>query len=448
MSRLDGMMSARFDGALKAIILLTIPVFAILSVISVRALYIDGSHYLLNVILSNDFFIAAKARTFVHVSTQILPLLLLKAGVGDLNVLIRAYTIDLCLYPLAVWALVLWRAVKSDELAIYCTLFAVIYLNGMYFHGESIPTYAFTVLVFSILDSKAKIAWPWAIAGAISCFILILSYEATLFLGALLAVRGTLRLIYHPDPGQRVLTLAMVILSLASSASAAYFLIYTQHHYPLAPVTELSLLWQNHQCALSAVSGGLFFLVRCGWTRQYASSVTVLGALLAALLFIPFLWATPYQTHMVRAFLGLILFGCLGLLLVSPYFSPWLRPTDAGSVIPLILLASLSIAHVYHLDGFRKYHRYVEQLVNIVPGHIPDEAIPTETRSVYGSIWANASQSLLLQCRNSAQGIVDAPQNYWWQPFSPLLPPVLPPQIYKSKSLFGNPVVTERCERR
>jgi hypothetical protein len=256
MSRLDGMMSARFDGALKGIILLTIPVFAILSVISVRALYIDGSHYLLNVILSSDFFIAAKARTFVHVSTQILPLLLLKAGVGDLNVLIRAYTIDLCLYPLAVWALVLWRAVKSDELAVYCTLFAVVYLNGMYFHGESIPTYAFTVLVFSILDSKAKIAWRWAIAGVISCFILILSYEATLFLGALLAVRGTLRLIYHPDPGQRVLTLATVILSLASSASAAYFLIYTQHGQPLAPVTELSLLWQNHQCALSAVSGG------------------------------------------------------------------------------------------------------------------------------------------------------------------------------------------------
>lgn len=447
MKRVDGIMTTRFDGALKGIILLTIPVFAFLSIISVRALYVDGSHYLLNVILSNDFFIAAKARTFVHISTQILPLLLLKAGVGDLNVLIRAYTIDLCLYPLAVWALVLWRAAKCHELAVYCTLFAVVYLNGMYFHGESIPTYAFTVLVFSILDSKARIEWPWAIAGTISCFILTLSYEATLFLGALLAVRGILRLIYHPNPGQRVLTLAMVILSFASSVSAAYFLIYTQHGQPLAPVTQVSLLWENRQCALSAVSGGLFFLVRCGWTRQHALSVTALGALLAVLLFVPFLWATPWQTHMVRGFIGLILFGCLGLLLVSPHFS-WLRPTHAGSVIPLILIASLSIAHVYHLEGFRKYHRYVEQLVNIVPGRIPEEVIPTETQSVYSSVWANASQSLLLQCRNGARGIVDAPQNYWWQPFSPLVPPVLPPQVYKSKSLFGNPVVNERCERR
>ncbi|MCU1349302.1 MAG: hypothetical protein JWO56_2332, partial [Acidobacteria bacterium] len=426
----DRMMSARFDGALSGIILLTIPVFAILSVISSRALYMDGSYYLLNVILANDFFLIEQARTFVHISTQILPLLLLKACVGDLNVLIRAYTIDLCLYPLAVWAVILWRAAKSDEFAVYCTLFAVVYLNGMYFHGESIPTYAFTVLVFSILDSKARMEWPWAVAGTISCFILIWSYEAMLFLGPLLAVRGMLRLIRHPDPGQRAMTIAIVILSVASSASAAYFLIHTRHGHPLAAVTEVSLLWQNRQCVLSAVSGGLFLLVRCGWTRRYASSVAVLGALLAVLLFIPSLWAAPFQTHMVRGFLGLILFGCLGLLLVSPYFSPWLRPTNVGGVIPLILLASLSIAHVYHLEGFRKYHSYVEQLVNIVPGRIADEAIPIEVRSGYSSVWANASQSLLLQCRNGAKGIVDAPLNYWWQPFSPLQPPVLPPQIY------------------
>src|SRR5205085_2267417 len=196
----------RLDGALKCVAVVTIPIFAVMSVFSVRALYMDGAHYLLNVILTNDFFIAAPARTFVHVSTQILPLLLLKAGVGDLNVLIRAYTIDLCLYPLAVWALVLWRAARAGEIAIYSALFAVVYLNGQYFHGESIPTYAFTVLVFSIFASKDKLQWPWAIAGTISCCILLLSYEATAFLGVILAAAGILRLIVHPDPGQRSLT--------------------------------------------------------------------------------------------------------------------------------------------------------------------------------------------------------------------------------------------------
>jgi len=415
--------------AARCAVLLVILCIGIFGIVARKALYADGSFFLLNLITSGTFFLMP-AREFAGIVTQ-LPLLLgLFAGVRDVDVLAGLYGIGLIGVPFALWGYALTIHFRTSLFWVFVIAFAWFYLiSGFFTIGEYNVGYSVVAAAAAIL-LMSRITAVDAIVLLVIAVLGTRSYELMAFAGPFLALTCIGRICVPTCHRHAMGRTARWLTGL----SAAVF-------FWGALIAIASILHPRDPATYAASITGTRLL--SSRPIEYALSLTVL-AVLASVKRLP-LWSAwiavasgialaagyamndwwhvyPSLSYKFRA--ALVAPMAAGLLLLSvhalfPRFKMWsgFAETRASAVLASLLFITLGSTFVSDTGGHaRMVQAYRAELVQL-PESVPvDQTLlgQNEAYQRYLWDWTNPVMSLLLG--DGRRIIENASDYHGWEP--------------------------------
>ena len=290
------------QGAAYRLVVLLVWGLAAYATVTCRGLFWDGSSFLVNILDHGSFHDFYVARAHVDWLTQLPVLLLDKLAVRDTRLLAMAYSLALFGLPAALYHLALAR-VRHDAvlLGIVIAAVAVVYLPTSFFIiGEYNATFAAVTAGMAVtLTVRENRLGDAALLCALGV-LCVRSYEATVYLGPLLAAAIVWSARTDRDRATRVLAGIAALAFIASAAvSAATIADYWSHPHFIKVRSMTSDFWQNLQfviplagLALSTVVG----LARPAWL-QGRGPLIVMGVATAVLASTP--WWRLLHEHSI-----------------------------------------------------------------------------------------------------------------------------------------------------
>jgi hypothetical protein len=338
--------------------------------VTCRGLFWDGSSFLVNILDHGGFHDFYVARAHVDWVTQLPVLLLDKLGVRDTRLLAMAYSLALFGLPAALYHLALAR-VRHDAvlLGIVIAAVAVVYLPTSFFIiGEYNATFAAVVAAMAVTLTARENRPGDAVLLCVLGLFCVRSYEATVYLGPLLAAAIVWSARKDSDRATRVLAGIAAVAFIASAVvSAATIADYWSHPH-FIKVRSMSFdFWQNLQfviplfgLALSTAVG----LARPAWLRGRGPPI-VMGVAAAVLASTPW-WRLLHEHSILYPPSHYLARQAAGLLLALLLACMWLHV--AWQRKPPLALATLRLPAVSQ--------RFVAAMtVLVVAAAIPDLAL-------------------------------------------------------------------------
>jgi len=416
-----------------------------------RGLFVDGSAFLLNIVLRGWFFDFYPPRLYAMIAAQLPIIAALTLGVTDLHLLGRILSLGLFGLPTLFYTLALVRARNEPVLlAVVIAAIGTIFMTTSFFIvGEYNSAYAIAILVAVRLVTAERLTILDGLVLAALSALAMRTYEVFIYLGPLLALM-TLWQLWR-------LSRRPVVASLLHLLSAAFFLKamlvaidsvthpYSQEHLAETYFTALNF-WQNMQFDLAFVPlviVAVWALVRpehLGTLKPYRwGLVCVLLLALSPLLAISDTLVRPLakSQYVARTVGGAII--ATMVLFIWGYSEPRLRTWRVRLALQgeaarrrllafacLILLAVLpsdiylSITWDHFLRSFRSVvvnHRGLVAFEDTPLARMPDILLVEN--------WPLTTQSLILRSRPD-DAILLPPRTFTdWVPFPPTEPPHL-----------------------
>ena len=220
------------DGVLKVFALLLIITIGCSGIYAARGLYADGSFWLVEMLPRGGFFIFDPHRAYAQVLVQLPVAAAIWFDIHNLNTLIRLHSFGFVGMPLLFWLIAMLLHARNTLFWFFLMAFSVSYLRSNFFAaGEFSTAYSLTALCAAILCRQQINAWLAALL-LLASVVLTRAYEATLFLGAFLAILTLLRLVLIKDdrPSVRVVLFVAVIIFLMASALGANSILFQRSY--------------------------------------------------------------------------------------------------------------------------------------------------------------------------------------------------------------------------
>jgi hypothetical protein len=402
--------------AALALILLT----GVAGVYTARGLYADGSFWLVEMLPRGGFFIFDTYRAYVQVLVQLPVVLAISLQVSDLNTLIRVHSFGFIGIPILFWLGALLLHMRSRLFWFFLMAFSVSFLRSNFFAaGEFSTAYSLTAICAAILLKPYINAWL-ALVLLAAALVLTHSYEATLFLGAFLAILSIIHLFKTPHEswGIKLCVLLAFFIFLAAvyvGADSTFF----QRSYDGRGTANLGALKEIHLLYLILMPAVAAILCS-GYGQRFEKLLSAALMLLAALYFIySFRWdhsniSYGYLSYAYRALCSFLLLGVLGLAVLFNYWPKLVKSRPAGQGMAAISIGifaffvSMAWPLLYHTYGFYKWgQRFETQAITITEHtHIDKTSINTNHGWTFGYnwMWGNPSTSILL--RGNAEAVI------------------------------------------
>jgi hypothetical protein len=416
-----------------------------------RGLFVDGSAFLLNIVLHEWFFAFYWPRLYAMILAQIPIVTAITLGVTDLHLLGRLLSFGLFGLPTFLYTLALVRARREPVLlAVVIAAIGVIFMTTSFFIvGEYNSAYAIAILVAVRLATAKRLALADGIVLAIVAALAMRTYEVFIYLGPLLALMSVWQVWRMPH--RPVVASALHLLSAGFFVKATIVAIdsvvhpYSQEHLSETYFTALNF-WQNMQfdLAFAAVAiVALWALVRpeqLGTLKPYRCAIVcVLLLALSPLLALGDTLVRPLakSQYVARTAGGLVIASMVVFIWCysAGRFRDWRvrhtlqGPAARGRLLGfacLLLLAVLpsDIMLSVSWNNFLKSFRHIVVTHN---GIVAFEDTPLARRPDVLMVenWVLTCQSLVLRSRRG-DGIVAPPRTFTdWVPFPPTQPPNL-----------------------
>lgn len=240
-----------------------------------RGLFVDGSTFLVEIVRREWFFDFYDPRLYAMVLGQIPIMIGVKLGITDLHWLARLLSLGLFALPTIFYHLALNRA-RHDAVLLCAVIaaIAIVFLTTSFFIvGEYNTIYSIVIMIAVRLATAERLTWQDGLVLALTGVLAIRTYEATLYLGPLLAAMicwrvWTLRA--APSTPQFfaavVLHLVSAVCLIAGSRVAYYSIAYPFSEEHLSEtVAMIHHFWQNMQFMLvltAATTLAVWALVR------------------------------------------------------------------------------------------------------------------------------------------------------------------------------------------
>ncbi|MFI4999515.1 MAG: hypothetical protein ACHQK9_06515 [Reyranellales bacterium] len=359
------------------------------SSVACRGLFWDGTSFLVSIIESGTFHDFYPARAHIDWVTQAPLLAAIKLGVRDARLLAMIQSAALFALPVALYSLALAR-VRADGvlLAIVMAIVAMIYLPTSFFIiGEYNAAYAAATAAMAVVLTFDGRSWR---DGALLCALgalCIASYEATIYLGPLLAA-AILWVVGRAGTDRCIRLLgavaALAFLASAVVAGATFVEYWNQTHFVQVRAAVLDF-WQNLQFIIPLAGFAVFAvlsLVRPSWLGGRGPSVVIgiVALLLAATPWFrrlnPESMLSPPAQYVARTAAG----GLLAALLVGMWvYVAWrreppvllanLRQPAVGRKMVGAMFAMVLAAAVPDLTLTRLWTGYLDYFRGLVVGH-------------------------------------------------------------------------------
>jgi hypothetical protein len=419
-----------FEYGLKYFAIFLIVGFAATGIIAARGLFADGANFLLQIFHNHNFFSDDKPRYFAQIITQAPVVLAIKAGIRDINILIRLHSFGVIALPLFFWIIALIVQLRYRLFWLFLAAFSLSYLNSGFFAiGEYNLAYSMTGLCAAIL-LKDKLGVLGTILLILTSFLLTRTYEAMVFLGPLLFAIAISRVIIDKNSDSLYLRSAIVVSAFffaASSAISAWSIMFPRYPPGLAGAMNLRLVIFSKQFIYLALMS-IAFLICLVLKSNILRNVSFLLALIVSAVFIarPNYWFEPFMHFNSRFFSGLCLFALILLMAVCFFYSKkkWYFDIQGNKspLIVLLIFITLSIQLFTYTSGFYVWAKNYEAEVLNRSGLVPIENTSISKpigNAVYTWIWANPSLSMLLRINNVGAIILNERDYQGWQPFDP-----------------------------
>jgi len=411
---------------------------AVHNVLTYRALFWDGSSFLVNLLDYAKFHDFYFARAHVDWVSQAPVLLLAKLGVRDTRLLTMVYSAALFALPTALYHFALAR-VRNDAvlLAPVLTVIAVVYLPTSFFIvGEYNVAFACATAAMAVALTTDGRSLRDAVVLAAFGMLSLRSYEAMVYLGPLLAaaiVRATRR---GGDADVRLVGLVAALAFLgAAVVSAVTIFDYWDHpHFMKVRSTSVDF-WQNMQFAIPLAGlliCGIAGLRRPAWLtgRGPVTVMTIVALLLAVspwwrLVHPPSILYPPSH-YVARQAAGILLAMLLGGMWALaawcnlPPVLAVLRKADVSRRVVMVMTALTVAAAIPDVALTRLWVGYLDRIGAIVNGSsgiVSAESLPLHDwpNKLFFQDWSYPALSAVLS-RSPGRAYVVPDQDYLSNP--------------------------------
>lgn len=416
-----------------------------------RGLFVDGSAFLLNIVLHEWFFDFYAPRLYAMILAQLPIMTALTLGVTDLHLLGRLLSLGLFGLPTLLYTLALVRARNEPVLlAVVIAAIGVIFMTTSFFIvGEYNSAYAIAILVAVRLVTAERLTLADGLVLALVSGLAMRTYEVFIYLGPLLALMTLWQIWRMPRrpilPGLlHLLSAAFFIKGMLVAIDSVVYP-YSQEHLSETYFTALNF-WQNMQFDLAFVPVAVVVVWALARPEHLATprpyrwaAIFIVLLALSPLLAISDTLVRPLakSQYVARTVGGLIIatmvvfIWCYG----TPRLAAWrVRVVLAGeaarrrllalsclillAMVPSDILLSLSWDHFW---------RSFRNVVVTHQGIVAFEDTPLSRRPDFLLVenWPLTSQSLILRSKRG-DGVVVPPRSFTdWVPFPPTEPPNL-----------------------
>jgi hypothetical protein len=414
-----------------------------------RGLFVDGSAFLLNIVLHEWFFAFYWPRLYAMILAQVPTVAAITLGVTDLHLLGRLLSFGLFGLPTFLYTLALVRARRDPVLlAVVIAAIAAVFMTTSFFIvGEYNSAYAIAILVAVRLATARRLALGDGIALAIVSALAMRTYEVFIYLGPLLGLMSVWQVWRMPQ--RPVAASVLHLLSAGFFVKATIVAVdsvvhpYSQEHLSETYFTALNF-WQNMQfdLAFAAIAiVAVWALVKpeqLGTLKPYRwAIVCVLLLALSPLLALGDTLVRPLakSQYVARTAGGLVIAAMVVFIWCysAGRFREWrVRRALQGGLAQarllglacLLLLAALpsdimlSVSWSNFLQSFRQVvvtHRGIVAFEDTPLAHRPDLLMVEN--------WVLTCQSLVLRARQG-DAVLAPPRSFTdWVPFPPTEPP-------------------------
>jgi hypothetical protein len=416
-----------------------------------RGLFVDGSAFLLNIVLREGFFDFYAPRLYAMLVAQVPIITALTLGVTDLHLLGRLLSLGLFGLPTLLYTLALVRARNEPVLlAVVIAAIGIVFLTTSFFIvGEYNSAYAIAILVAVRLVTAERLTIGDGLVLAIVSALGMRTYEVFIYLGPLLALMTVWQVwrMPHRPTVPSVLHLLSAGFFIKGMLVAIDSVVhpYSQEHLSETYFTALNF-WQNMQFDLAfipVVTIAVWALVRSdqlGTAKPYRWAIICIVLLaLSPLLAVSDTLVRPLakSQYVARTVGGLVIAAmvifmwCYG----AERFRTWrVRLVLRGEATRrrLLALACLILLAVLPSDVFLSitWHHFLRSFRQVVVTHsgvvaFEDTPLARPPDFLLVENWVLTCQSLILRSRRG-DGVVAPPRDYTdWVPFPPTEPPNL-----------------------
>jgi len=422
-----------------------------------RGLFVDGSKLLIDLVQNHWFITFRGPRLHTEVAGQILPLLGIKAGITDLHRLAQLLSLDLFGLPTLFYSLALWRARHQPVLlGAVLTAVAIVFMTTSFFIvGEYNTAYAVAVMsaVWIAMTDRLRVGGGLFLLAV--AYFFSRSYEATLFLGPLLAAIAVWRTMTVPSRSRfataiyalaGVTFLSGLVVAVVSLAEP-----FDPEHLETT-YRNVTNFWMNLQFDLSlapAIVIAVWAIVRPSDLMRPAPFVCAsLFAVLLALSPLLVLADLPVRpmarAQYVARFSGGAVIAAV-LVFMWAYVSPLGRSLPALAVLrePIVARRFVGFAGLLLVASVpadimltASWSHYLDTLKTVVRSHrgvvaIENTALARSPAVLLVEDWSMPSQSLAVRSK-PGDGVVAPFRSYrGWSPFPPEKAPDIGPYVWR-----------------
>lgn len=416
-----------------------------------RGLFVDGSAFLMNIVVREGFFAFYWPRLYAMILAQIPIVTAITLGVTDLHLLGRLLSFGLFGLPTVFYTLALVRARREPVLlAVVIAAIAVVFMTTSFFIvGEYNSAYAIAILVAVRLATAERLTLADGIVLAIVSALAMRTYEVFIYLGPLLALMSVWQVWRMPH--RPVVASALHLLSAGFFIKATIVAVdsivhpYSQEHLSETYFTALNF-WQDMQFDFAFVAVAIVAI----WTLARPEQLNTLKPYRWAILFVVLLALSPLlaladtvvrplakSQYVARTVGGLVIATMVSFIWCysAGCFRDWrmhqvLRGQAARArllgfscLLLLAVLPSDIMLSVSWSNFLKSFRHVVTTHTGIVAFEDTPLARPPDVLMVEN--WVLTCQSLVLRSKRG-DGIVAPPRTFTdWVPFPPSQPPNL-----------------------
>ena len=407
---------------------------AVVGVYSARGLYSDGPFWLFEILTKQGFYIFDQQRSFAQYVVEWPVVLAIKAGVVDLNTLIRLHSAGFILVPLFFWLSALLVQRSSYVFWLIVLGFSVSYLrSGFFSAGEFNLTNGMVALCVAITLSRAINIFS-ALTLILTATVLTHSYESMSFLGLFLGLISVERLIFNKVDNlfTKVVLAIGATVYFYGSFIAIRSMLY-ERAYSLQSTVNLNAFAEFHLVYLlimCVVAGCL--CINVGQRIKVIFAVT--GVVLTCVYVVYVLRfdrtgiSYGYFSYAYRSHGAFMLIAVLSLAWLIPIFERLDKiqffhvQKSLLSIVIMCVFLTESGLMLSHSVGFYRWLKSFESVAMAATGLIPiDKTAINKSEgwvSGYNWPWSNSTLSVLL--RGDATAIVTNASDFTgWETFDP-----------------------------
>lgn len=421
----------RADRVVRWAVVALVVACAVHGILAIRGVYADGAFDLYTMFQGR--WLLDGNRAFAPIVTQGPAWLGLALGVTNVHVIAVLHSLGVVGVPTALWAVVLVLLIRHRLFWPMVVVFSVVFLNsGLVAVGQYNQLYAYVAVMVALLV-RERLGRVGAVALVLLAVLCFRTYEGILYLGPPLAALAVLtwRRRRHVDglpsfDGPVRLVAAGILL--VDAVGGLVIAIFPSD--PANRAGALNLLepfTYDPELVISTLVGLAWLLAVTLLRGRALVIISIVLALVAAVLLAPALWAQPWMHYHTRTTTGLLLLVFLGLAML-----PDLRRRDAGQmsfawIAPAVLVLVQLSSFTASTQGIRNWMGVLEQSMASGSGEVLlADTLAIHENERYAWPWTNPYLSVLFRPQGSDVVILSPGREVG----SETIPEPLPPQFH------------------